>query len=217
MEDNKQKRNTGAVANSFTGLPLKALIGAPLKAASDANAMMSRSQTQFILSTCFAEVEQGQLVPVMIDFTLARNTVDKQGNPGAPVNMKFSIPLLSLIPISSLAVEKLKISFEMDVKSSVHYSSSESGEERKKSTDSDAPAPIAFKGHRFNTEMHGTLANKSDRKQQGHAKYDIELEAGTLPLPVGITSILDIFTKNIAPIPVKGEAAGSDSSSADKK
>ncbi|WP_208856788.1 DUF2589 domain-containing protein [Pseudoalteromonas rubra] len=42
-----------SMAQQFSGLPMKSLIGGPLKAATDANGMMARTQTQFMLSTCF--------------------------------------------------------------------------------------------------------------------------------------------------------------------
>ena len=48
-----EDRGLISMAQQFSGLPIKALIGAPLLAAAEANSKMALSQTQFLLSTCF--------------------------------------------------------------------------------------------------------------------------------------------------------------------
>ena len=42
-----------SMAEQFTGLPMKDLIGGPLSAAAEANNMMSVNQTRFLLATAF--------------------------------------------------------------------------------------------------------------------------------------------------------------------
>jgi hypothetical protein len=200
-----QKRQSNPI-NQFSGLPMKALIGAPLKAATDANAMIARAQAQFLISTCFKENpnDDSSLSPVMVNFTLERQTINANGEiTDHPAIMKFSIPLMSLIPINSLAIETLKISFDMEVKSSREFSR-ETSSDRKKRQDS-SRIGNAYHAHEFDTELHGTLSssNKSSGNTQTGANYEITLTAGQLPLPKGVTAILDIFSKNLAPIPLK--------------
>lgn len=48
-----QDRGLVSMAQQFSGLPIKSLIGAPLIAAAEANSKMALTQTQFLLSTCF--------------------------------------------------------------------------------------------------------------------------------------------------------------------
>lgn len=201
MADINNTNKCSSIASSFSGLPLKALIGAPLKAAADANAMVARSQTQFLLSTCFDKDEKsGQLKPIMIEFTLSRQVLDSAGKLAPSQQMTLQMPLMSILPISSLAVEKLKIAFEMDVKSSTHFNH-EQNDDLKKSSSGDLDSKQ--RSHQFATEMHGSLTCSESQKQQAHAKYQIELEAGTLPLPIGLRTMLDVFAKNIAPIASK--------------
>ena len=42
-----------SMAQQFTGLPMRSLIGGPLTAAAQANSMMAVTQTKFMLNTCF--------------------------------------------------------------------------------------------------------------------------------------------------------------------
>ncbi len=197
---------TKSIANQFSGLPMKALIGAPLKAATDANAMIAQSQTQFIINNCFEKLsdENENLRPIMVAFQLERQVLTPQGVPTKnPVKMDFSIPLMTLMPINSLAIETLKISFQMEVKSSREFTRETSTERKQRASGSGLKNN--YKGHDFDTELHGTLASKG--KDSNHASaganYEVNLTAGQLPLPMGVTAILDIFTKNLAPIPSK--------------
>lgn len=195
------------MAKQFSGLPLKSLIGAPLKAATDANGMMARAQTQLILSTCFekSQDDDERLKPKMITFVLERTILDEDGKPEPePAKMNISLPLLTIVPLNSLAVETLKVSFEMDVKSSTEYNH-EKGEDSKNT--SKGAVTSDYKGDQYTVEMHGTLAKSSkngvNNKNSTSARYEIELQAGQLPLPKGLTTIIDAFTKNIAPIQTK--------------
>lgn len=197
---------TKSIANQFSGLPMKALIGAPLKAATDANAMIAQSQTQFIINNCFEKISEDSqdLRPIMVSFQLERQVLTPQGIPSkTPLVMDISVPLMTLIPINSLAIETLKISFQMEVKSSREFTRETSSERRQRSTAKGLSN--GYKAHEFDTELHGTLSSKG--KDSGNnsagANYEITLTAGQLPLPKGMTAILDIFTKNMAPLPTK--------------
>lgn len=215
------------IASQFSGLPMKALIGAPLKAATDANAMIANAQTQFLLNTCFEKStdDNNQLVPTMVNFTLSRSVIDKDGAISqSPIKMDISIPLMTLIPINSLAIEKLKVSFNMEVKSSREIKKkdtqnestsatkkrrvSQQGRKQRssRSNKSDEHTTQSTQAHDFETELHGSLAKSAQAEQQSstaHASYEVTLEAGQLPLPNGITTILEIFSKNMMPLPSK--------------
>lgn len=176
------------LAEQFSGLPMKALIGAPLKAATDANAMISQAQTQFLLTTCFEQVAENSkdLRPVMVTFQLSRQVLESDGQfSKQPVTMNIAIPLMTLIPISSLAVETLKISFNMEVKSSEELSSTTSSKQNRHQTQKNPDQDHL--SHEFNVELYGTLTAQSGNTQKSAAgtNYEVTLEAGQLPLPRG--------------------------------
>lgn len=190
-----------SIASQFSGLPMKALIGSPLKAATDANAMIAHSQTQFLITTCFERPnpDSPKLRPIMVEFTVSRTVLDKDGKvKPEPIMMELSIPLMTLIPINSLAIETMEVSFEMEVKSSREFSkeSDIDVEQRGKRNSIDK----AYKAHEFDTELHGTLSGKSNEKDRSSASYVVKLTAGQLPLPQGVTTIIDVFNKNMMPV-----------------
>lgn len=189
-----------SISTQFSGVSMTSLIGAPLRAAVNANSMMCHSQTDFLLSTCFGKSQdkEGHLSPIMIHFQVERSVISASGEVAdEPIKMKVSVPLMSLIPISSLAIETIKLTFDMEVTSSSdHEAKSILNSSRPDETDSDVNLTQK-------TELHGTLSQKSDNsdKDSSSANYQVELSAGQLPLPRGLTAILDVFDKNIAPLP----------------
>lgn len=202
-----------SMAQQFSGLPVKSLIGAPLKAAVDANGMMARSQTQFMLSTCFNNTN-GQLEPIMITFKVTRSIVKADGTPATPptADVTFTLPLLTIIPLNSLAVDEVKVHFEMEVKSSTSTDNETSNEQE---TAAKADITAKYNAGLFSVEVHGSVSYDSKTKSSSKehyeasnsAKYEIDVHAGQLPLPPGVTTIIDAFTKNIAPIMLKADAA----------
>ena len=87
----------------------------------------------------------------------------------------------------------------MDVKSSTMHNH----EQDKDQKDSADHNKLTSKSSAFNAEMYGSLSDKNNKKNQVSARYEVDLEAGQLPLPKGITTIIDIFAKNLTPIPRK--------------
>ena len=121
--------NLLSMSQQFSGLPMESLIGGPLNAAAKANSAMALTQTMFMLDTCFnmaKEDKDGKTIPtqyepIMIDMILTRSVIseDKDGKVSVtPASTKFTLPLLTILPINSLAVETVDINFEMEVKSS---------------------------------------------------------------------------------------------------
>lgn len=207
-----------SMAQQFSGLPMKSLLGAPLKAATDANGMMARTQTQFLLSTCFNKGSDGTtLDPIMIAFNITRSIVKQDGTPADPptATVQFTLPLLTIIPLNSLAVDDVKVHFEMEVKSSTSTDN-----ESSKSSETAAKADITAKYNAglFSVSVHGSVSHnsKSSSKQSEHyqasnsAKYEVDVHAGQLPLPTGVTTIINAFTKNIDPIMLQDPTNDSD-------
>lgn len=204
-----------SMAQQFSGLPVKSLIGAPLKAATDANGMMARTQTQFLLSTCFnssGTAPNIELEAIMITFKVTRSVIKSDGTPATPptAEVTFSLPLMTIIPLNSLAVDDVKVHFEMEVKSSLSKDNETSNESE---TAAQADITAKYNAGLFSVEVHGSVSHKSKStssskehyEASNQAKYEIDVHAGQLPLPPGVTTIIDAFTKNINPIMLKND------------
>lgn len=148
-----------SMAQQFSGLPMKSLLGAPLKAATDANGMMARTQTQFMLSTCFNKVGE-DLEPIMISFNITRSVVKPDGTAASPdtASITFTLPLLTLIPLNSLAVDDVKVHFEMEVKSSTSKDNESSNEQE---TAAKADITAKYNAGLFSVEVHGSVSHNS--------------------------------------------------------
>jgi len=251
-----------SMAQQFSGLPMEALIGGPLKASAEANSMMAMTFTQFMLDNCFAKVtvpaasavagvpadptatpptpgvigtpaipEHDEYQPVMVVMSLTRAVLtpgsaavpaspgDPNATPPVPATpaspaqpaviqnftTAFNLPLLTIMPLNSLAVETVDINFEMEVKSSFSEDQSEeSVKETKAAVSFEAkaqfgPFSVSIKGSasydQKDTSTHNTHYEKSNS-----AKYTVNVHAGQLPLPKGVGVILDAFAGAIQPI-----------------
>ena len=112
--------NLLSMSQQFSGLPMESLIGGPLNAAAKANSAMALTQTMFMLDTCFKKKNISgsgkppvyNYEPIMIDMVLTRSVITQgmdttKGIPQA--STKFTLPLLTILPINSLAVETVDI------------------------------------------------------------------------------------------------------------
>lgn len=203
-----------SMAQQFSGLPMKSLIGAPLKAATDANAMMAHTQTQFMLSTCFnersGEANNKKLDPIIIEFELTRSVIKANGEAGKDVSSTFKLPLLTLIPLNSLAVDDVKVHFEMEVSSST---SKDSETEKSSETAAKGSFTAKYNAGLFSCDVSGSVSSSSKEKskQSEHyeasnkARYEVDVHAGQMPLPTGVTTIINAFMKNVDPIMLKSD------------
>lgn len=218
--------NLLSMSQQFSGLPMESLIGGPLNAAAKANSAMALTQTMFMLDTCFSKKKISKqnepLVynyePIMIDMILTRSVVsaNKEGKVSVePASTKFTLPLLTILPINSLAVETVDINFEMEVKSSF---SEDNNEAKSSETEGGGSFETKIGWGLLSTTIKGS-ASYSSKDSSTHdthyeksnsAKYTVNVHAGQLPLPKGVNTIIEAFAQAIQPIeltPAKGEGA----------
>ncbi|MEN9712262.1 MAG: hypothetical protein RLY90_523 [Pseudomonadota bacterium] len=211
-----------SMAQQFSGLPMSSLIGGPLTAAAKANHQMAVDQVQYLMRTCFNPIYPNNdstksptgYTPINVSINLTRQAIqsstDSSGKTSVtttPITSQLDLPILTLLPLNSLAVDTVDITFEMEVSSS--YS-----EDHDKSTSSDSKGEGSFDARYnagiFSVEVKGSVSyeSKSESSDKSHyekknsAKYTVNVHAGQLPLPLGVTTIINAFTKNLDPIQV---------------
>jgi hypothetical protein len=216
-----QNKKLVSMAKQFSGLPMKELIGAPLVAAAQANNMMAVTQTKFLLETCFAikKNEDKEIYkPVMINMTLSRPVINADGSEAEPMETDFNLPLLTLIPLNSLAVDEVSVNFEMEVKSSF---ASDKSTDYAKNSKNEQSISQKMDEHQISAELTGSVAaseksnsdESSSYKKSNSAKYEINAHAGQIPLPIGVTTIIETYSQSITPIQIK---AGTDKKKVEK-
>jgi VCBS repeat-containing protein len=222
------------MAQQFSGLPMPALIGGPLKAAANANAAMAVTQTKFLLDTCFVANKTGgtdedpvySYTPIMLDMILERGVLTPASEPGKEatiqsVKTNFKLPMLTIIPLNSLGVDSADVTFEMEVKSSFsEEATQETTNQMAMSSSFSAkagwgPFSVEIKGQA--SYDHKDSATHSTHYQKSNsAKYTVNVHAGQLPLPKGVNTIIEAYAQAIQPIELeapKGKIESEKSSS----
>ena len=210
-----------SMAQAFTGLPMRDLIGGPLMAATEANNQMVMTQTRYILDTGFNRVSVGtnqyRYDPIMVNMKLKRPVVSEIiGTDGSKTTeittgeSDVEVPILTLRPVPTLGVDLVNITFDMEVKSS--YGSTQST-----SQDSELAAQSSFEAKLgygpFSVSVKGSVSyskpNSSSsevtRSASNSANYHVEVNASKQPMPAGLELILAAYAKNIGPFVVPTE------------
>lgn len=201
-----------SMAQQFTGLPMDSLIGGPLNAAAKANSAMALTQTKFMLDTCFdtdTSTSTPTLSPTMIYMTLTRAVIDENASPPSiqQANTTITLPLLTIIPLNSLGVDDVNITFEMEVKSSYGEDSSQSTTSTTHTSGSFeakfgwGPISATVKGNASYDKTDSSNFSTHYQKSNS-AKYTVLVHAGQLPLPKGVNTIIEAYTNAIDPITI---------------
>ncbi|MFA6876610.1 MAG: DUF2589 domain-containing protein [Parabacteroides sp.] len=198
-----QAKNTSFNPDYSSELNIESIISAPLIAASKANVVMVTGQTRFLLDYCFAKKENSSTYePVMIDMVMKQGVIDASKQPGDPdyikkAEMIFSVPLLCLVPLNSLAIDKVTVDFDMEITSMTSYAIEDPGVERGKVMDKKAQ----LNGKICNKQNEEKSSGSGQYKSQSSSRLVVNINAGPLPLPVGVLTIIDLYTKSIQPLP----------------
>lgn len=203
-----KEKDLVSMAEAFTGLPMEDLIGGPLNAAAKANAAMAMTQTKFMLDTCFQYKDEAY-IPTMIKMSLTRGVlVPGVGPDDSPTldtfETKFELPILTIIPLNSLAVDEVNINFEMEVKSSYGEETSQE-QETKIAAEASwevkagwGPISATIKGS-ASYDSKDSSSFSSHYEKSNSAKYTVNVHAGQLELPKGVNTIIKAFTNSIEP------------------
>ncbi len=205
-----------SMAQAFSGLPMQDLIGGPLMAASDANMQMGLAQVNFIMATCFYPDESDDKImkPRLVTCSLTRAVMD-ENDPATeqpPIVTKIELPLMALLPLNTLGVTNVDINFTMNVSSSYSNEKSTSLENK---IHAEASYETTINYYLAKTSIKGSASidttlqqnSKAQYQKQNNATYTVAVSAGQLPLPPGVSTLIQAFTDNMAPlvIPARDE------------
>ncbi len=206
-------------------LDIESLISAPLVAISKANAVMAQGQTRFLLEYCF-EKNGESYEPILIQMALTKSVIDPgkpavkgiaasapgvlpvveavEATPAIPQSVQlitthFTLPLLTIVPLNSLAVEKVNVDFDMEITSVASKPSNGTNESNNTITDRKAQLFGKVSDSRSNRDRDS--ANQSRTLN----KIKININASALPLPAGVLTIIDIYTKSIQAVPTENK------------
>lgn len=196
------------IASQFKGLPMADLIGGPLTAACDAQVRMANATADFIKYVGFMPPEGDSKEAYgktrVADFSFTRQIPDP-ANAGQtkPEEVSLKVPLLAIVKIPSLAITRVDITFDMEVKSA--FASKESED---KSGKFSADAKVGWGPFSASVHVEGSVAShkESTRSSDNSAKYHVQVIAEDTGMPEGLARVLDILNSAIQ-APQSGSAA----------
>lgn len=180
--------------DQYQGLPMEQLIGGPLTAISDGQMMLAGATRDYIEAVGLDEDKKVR----MIEFRFKR-PVEKSQKDGSVVHavqeLEVSVPFLSIVSVPTLQVNNAKIDFTMEVKSSY----SQKTDEKTQSNKHTMSQQTAAKKKNTRTVLSGSVTK---HKADNAATFQVSLEATQAPPPEGLSRLLDILHRSIAPVPV---------------
>jgi len=171
---------------------------------------MVTGQTRALLENCFEKKqEKGHphpvYEPVMIQMTLTRSFIEKsEASPDDPKSdpvervkvhkMTFAIPLLCLIPINNLVVDKVEVDFDLEITSVTH---------KEKTSALAEGDPVIDRKATLNGKITNKQGGSNSKDSNSASRLKVNIHAAPLPLPLGLLSVLDIYSKSIQPVPAQ--------------
>jgi len=177
------------------GLSFEAMIGGPLQAALEASISLSRSTADYIQQLGFTpekKDENGNITPGevrTVDFKFERPNIDDSTGDSIMEEVHISVPLLAIVPLPNLQIERLRTTFTLEVTTSIHEENNVDGTESYK---------IYGK-----QSAHSSNVRSTDKA----AKYYVELEAAYQGMPESLARILDIMASGVAPKNIRKKSA----------
>ncbi len=178
-------------------LNIESIISAVLVSLSKANTLMLNGQTSAILNLYFtknnktASKKEGDTYwiyqPKLIHMLLTKYQQVEQEQ--VKQELVFEVPLLALAPLNSIAIQKMHLAFNLDITSITSYiNNSNSIIERK--------AQLNGKISRTRPPF----LSRKKRKKFTQQSLHIDIQVGSLPLPLGILTLVELYNKNIQPV-----------------
>lgn len=181
----------GSVLNS---LPMETMFAKPLMAALDAHTAMCLQLGEFIDKVGFISPVAPATGPKsvrMVDWAWTAPQYGDDGElTGKTIDLKASIPFLSMVPLPALAVEEVTVDFELEVNTSESQSSSTASE-------ASLSGSVGFLW--FKASFSGKVSHKSEqtRKTDTRAKYSVHIRAARQQPPEALMRMIDMVVDTV--------------------
>ena len=167
------------VASNHQAVLIEKLLAAPFIAAASANSEMAKKQTKFLMESCF-DSNNGIFTPKMISLTVKSNNPSNE-------TITFDLPLITLIPFNSLCVKDISVKFDLEIVSHGNSNAKDGDTENQK---------MQMRGSVASSNNNQNNKNQSNKRSK-KSSMSVEINGGSIPLPIGLTTLLEFYSKNI--------------------
>ncbi|QGZ42177.1 uncharacterized protein DUF2589 [Pseudoduganella flava] len=189
------------MASQFKGLPMGDLIGGPLTAACDAQVRLASATADFIKHVGFLPPKGNDPDGIgdtrLAHFAFTRPVADRNdATRTVEESVTLDVPLLAIVKIPSLAITKVDITFDMEVKSSFA-----SRETEDKSGKFGADISVGWGPFSAHVHLEGSVSTHKEntRTSDNSAKYHVQVLAEDGGMPEGLARVMDILHTAIQP------------------
>lgn len=197
-----------SMGDQFRGLPMGDLIGGPLTAACDAQVRLANATADFIKVIGFLPPTTAATPPdpnAVGDVRTVTFRFDRPAQGGsadastglAPMErVELEVPLLAVVKVPNLSINKVDITFDMEVKNS------EASREATDATASlEAEAKVGWGPFSATVKISGSVSSHKEntRSTDQSAKYHVEVHAVDNGMPEGLARVLDMIATSVGP------------------
>lgn len=194
METNNEKESKKLKRNSSQVMELKQLIGGPLVAAVEAEALSTQKYLDYLMQVTFESYDpaSGKTGKIrMLSFNY------KDQSEGKSVERTVNIPLITLVPFPLLHIEEADFDFDIKIVDSI----SESYDEKFSISDgksvSGAPESSSFRMRASLAPHSGNKNRKGDMQQSLSANMKVKVKMRTADMPAGLSNLLHLAANNL--------------------
>lgn len=194
------KTPANVAINAMQAIPFSSMIGGPLNACIEAQAMAARTSWEFIKEVGLNTDEKGQKSAVMVAFSFNRG--------GRMVQL--NVPLLTIVPIPYIAINTIDINFKASISASTS-TTSETAEHTEAGGELDAKAKLNLGLFSLQANLKANYSSKKDSKATAESKYSVEstidvaVKAGQESMPAGMAKVLELLGTALDVVDAKGE------------
>ena len=194
------KTPANVAINAMQAIPFPSMIGGPLNACIEAQAMAARTSWEFIKEVGLNTDEKGQKSAVMVAFSFNRG--------GRMVQL--NVPLLTIVPIPYIAINTIDINFKASISAS-SSTASETTEHTEAGGELGAKAELNLGLFSMEANLKANYSSKKDSKATAESKYSVEstidvaVKAGQESMPAGMAKVLELLGTALDVVDAKGE------------
>ena len=194
------KTPANVAINAMQAIPFSSMIGGPLNACIEAQAMAARTSWEFIKEVGLNTDEKGQKSAIMVAFSFNRG--------GRMVQL--NVPLLTIVPIPYIAINTIDINFKASISAS-SSTASESSEHTEAGGEVNAKAKLNLGLFSLQANLKANYSSKKDSKATAESKYSVEstidvaVKAGQESMPAGMAKVLELLGTALDVVDAMGE------------
>lgn len=189
MEANNENGGKSVRKNSSQVMELKQLIAGPLVATIEADALSSQKYLDYLMQVTFesynpATGETGKIRTLTFSYT--------ENDNGTEVKRTVSIPLITLVPLPLLHIEKADFDFDIKIVDCIteKYDS-------KFGQDESASGSEGFRMRASLAPQSGSRSQSGELQQSISANMKVKVKMRTADMPAGLSNLLHLSANNL--------------------